>query len=81
MIVMKFGGTSVEDSTAIDRIASIVKDKRAHAPIVVVSAMSKVTDQLLAAANAAGSGERDRALELSRALRERHYNTDRKSVV
>ncbi|HEX7962788.1 MAG TPA: aspartate kinase, partial [Terriglobales bacterium] len=75
MIVMKFGGTSVEDSTAIDRIASIVTDKQAERPIVVVSAMSKVTDQLLTAANAAGSGDRDKALELSRALRERHYNT------
>ena len=37
--------------------------------------MSKVTDQLLASANAAGAGERGLALELSRALRERHYNT------
>lgn len=75
MIVMKFGGTSVEDSDAIDRIANIVRDKQTEKPIVVVSAMSRVTDQLLAAANAAGSGERDKGLELSRALRERHYNT------
>jgi aspartate kinase len=75
MIVMKFGGTSVEDSNAIDRIAKIVKDKRGDKPIVVVSAMSKVTDQLLAGANAAGAGERGLALELSRTLRERHYNT------
>ena len=75
MIVMKFGGTSVEDSSAIDRIGTIVRDKQTDKPIVVVSAMSKVTDQLLAAGNAAGAGERDKALELSRALRERHYNT------
>ncbi len=75
MIVMKFGGTSVQDSTAIDRVASIVKDRLAQMPVVVVSAMAKVTDQLLATARAAGNGDRETALNLSRALRERHFNT------
>src|SRR5438445_11511439 len=37
--------------------------------------MSKVTVQLLAAGRAAGEGDCDKALELSRGLRERHYNT------
>jgi aspartate kinase len=75
MIVMKFGGTSVQDSAAIDRVASIVKDRLPQKPVVVVSAMAKVTDQLLATARAAGNGDRKIALELSRALRERHYTT------
>ena len=75
MIVMKFGGTSVEDSAAIDRAAKIVAGRSDRLPIVVVSAMSKVTDQLLAAGNAAGAGDRDKALQLSRGLRERHYAT------
>src|SRR5580704_5560145 len=75
MIVMKFGGTSVQDSVAIDRVASIVKDRLAQKPVVVVSAMAKVTDQLLAAARAAGNADRTGALEISRALRERHYTT------
>src|SRR5207248_2382747 len=35
---------------------------------------AKVTDQLLAMARAAGTGDRDTALKLSRSLRERHYN-------
>src|SRR4051812_8857916 len=73
MIVMKFGGTSVEDSAAIDRAAKIVAERRDRLPVVVVSAMSKVTDQLLAAGNAAGSGDRDKAVQTSRTLRERHY--------
>jgi len=73
MIVMKFGGTSVEDSTAIDRVVKIVRERLDHSPVVVVSAMAKVTDQLLAIGHAAGSGEREKALNLSRALRERHY--------
>jgi aspartate kinase len=75
MIVMKFGGTSVQDAKAIERAADIVKGRRAQKPVVVVSAMAKVTDQLLAMARAAGSGDRKVALSLSRSLRERHYNT------
>jgi aspartate kinase len=75
LIVMKFGGTSVENATAIDRVASIVKSRLPERPFVVVSAMAKVTDQLLAMAAAAGRGDRDQALEICRALRERHYLT------
>src|SRR5271168_1109339 len=75
MIVMKFGGTSVQDSAAIHRAASIVKGRLSQKPVVVVSAMATVTDQLLAMAKAAGNGGREIALDLSRALRERHYNT------
>jgi len=74
-VVLKFGGTSVEDSTAIDRAAEIVCSRLAQDPIVVVSAMAKVTDQLLAMGRAAGEADRDVALQLSRAVRERHYNT------
>jgi aspartate kinase len=74
-LVMKFGGTSVEDAKAIDRAASIVSQRLAQKPVVVVSAMAKVTDQLLATARAAGAGDRNTALKLSRALRERHYTT------
>jgi aspartate kinase len=75
MIVMKFGGTSVQDAKAIDQAASIVKERLAQRPVVIVSAMAKVTDQLLAMARAAGAGDRDAALQFSRALRERHYTT------
>ncbi len=74
MLVMKFGGTSMEDAKAIDRAAAIVKTRLAQKPVVVVSAMAKVTDQLLATARAAGTGDREQALQLARALRERHYN-------
>jgi aspartate kinase len=74
MIVMKFGGTSVEDAKAIERTAATVKGRLAQKPVVVVSAMAKVTDQLLAMGRAAGTGDRKTALKLSRALRERHYN-------
>ncbi len=75
MIVMKFGGTSVEDATAIKRAASIVEERLEQRPVVVVSAMAKVTDQLVAVSKAAGSGNRQQALEVARCLRERHYTT------
>src|SRR5271157_2528175 len=74
MIVMKFGGTSVEDAKAIDRVAAIVEGRLAQKPVVVVSAMAKVTDTLLTMAKAAGAGERKTALKLCRSLQERHYN-------
>jgi aspartate kinase len=75
VIVMKFGGTSVQDAQAIDRIAKIVRDRLAEKPVVVVSALAKITDQLLAMAAAAESGDRTRALDLCRAARERHHAT------
>src|ERR1700680_3720342 len=75
MIVMKFGGTSVGDAKAIDRVASIVQGRLTQRPVVVVSAMSKVTDTLLTMARPAGAGERKAALKLCRSLQERHYNT------
>ncbi|HVO80107.1 MAG TPA: lysine-sensitive aspartokinase 3 [Terriglobales bacterium] len=74
MIVMKFGGTSVEDAKAIARAADIVKTRLPQKPVVIVSALAKVTDQLLAMGRAAGAGDRDTALKVSRGLRERHYN-------
>ena len=75
MIVMKFGGTSVQDAKAIDRVAHIVQGRLADRPVVVVSAMAKVTDSLLAMGKAAGGGDRKTALKMARALRERHYDT------
>ncbi len=58
MIVMKFGGTSVESASAIERVASIVRERVEKRPVVVVSAMGKTTNKLLAIANAAIQGNR-----------------------
>jgi aspartate kinase len=59
-IVMKFGGTSVADVDAITRVVGIVKAAREASglpPVVIVSAMSGVTDRLL---ELAASAERRR---------------------
>jgi aspartate kinase len=77
IVVMKFGGTSVEDAKAILRTAEIVRGRRSRGlkPVVVVSAMAKVTDQLLAAAAAAGRGDKAGALAIAARLRNRHIET------
>src|SRR3981081_626716 len=75
MIVMKFGGTSVQDAKAIERVAHIVQGRLADRPVVVVSAMAKVTDSLLAMGKAAGGGDRKTALKLDRWVLERHDET------
>jgi len=53
---MKFGGTSVQDAEAFARVASIVTGERENSPVVVTSAMSKVTDALLNAFELAKKG-------------------------
>jgi aspartate kinase len=77
LVVMKFGGTSVEDPAAIGRTAAIVAGRVASgkSPVVVVSAMAKVTDQLLRCAAAAALGDRTGALSISSRLRSRHRDT------
>ena len=77
LVVMKFGGTSVEDPAAIGRTAAIVAGRIAQGKqaVVVVSAMSKVTDLLLRAAAAAAAGDRTGALAISARLRCRHRDT------
>lgn len=77
IVVMKFGGTSVEDAKAILRTAEIVRGRRERGlqPVVVVSAMAKVTDQLLAAGAAAGRGDKTGALAIAARLRNRHIET------
>ncbi|HWG20961.1 MAG TPA: lysine-sensitive aspartokinase 3 [Terracidiphilus sp.] len=77
LVVMKFGGTSVEDPAAILRTAAIVAGRvtSSNNPVVIVSAMAKVTDQLLRCAAAASQGDRTGALAISSRLRCRHRDT------
>jgi bifunctional aspartokinase / homoserine dehydrogenase 1 len=72
--VMKFGGTSVGDASCIARVAEIVaKASRTGPLVVVVSAMSGVTNRLIEAATFSETGDRDRATELLELLREQHF--------
>lgn len=57
MQVLKFGGSSVGSAEAIDKVIAIVTESSKKEPtIVVVSAMSGVTDQLLMLAQSASQG-------------------------
>jgi aspartate kinase len=75
MVVQKFGGTSVADPDAIRRLIEIVRTARerdGRGPVVVVSAMSRVTDGLLKIAADAGASRTDEALSQVEQLRDRH---------
>jgi len=72
MIVMKFGGTSVEDANAIRNITEIVKREISRRPIVVVSACAGITNQLLNTATLASQGRKEEALNNVVAIEARH---------
>src|ERR1043166_5571811 len=80
MIVMKFGGTSVESAAAIERVAGIVKAREARRPVVVVSAMGKTTNKLLAIAQAAIGGRREEYIRQIHDLRDMHSREARQVV-
>jgi aspartate kinase len=69
---MKFGGTSVEDSTAFRRVAAIVAARLDSHPVVVVSAMSGMTDALLRSVSMAAEGHSQEASESLQPLFDRH---------
>ncbi len=91
MFVLKFGGTSVQDAEAIGRAVGIVRRARevaalgqpardetrplAAGPLVVVSALSKVTDALLTIAARSVAGDAAAVTQLVEELRRRHYDT------
>lgn len=73
MIVMKFGGTSVADAEAIKRTIGIIRSRLDKKPIVVVSALAKVTDMLYSISYAAENRDLQEATTLIEKLRLRHF--------
>jgi aspartate kinase len=59
MIVLKFGGSSVDSAESIERVVGIVRGLRHRQPVVVVSAMARTTRRLLKCADAAAAGDLD----------------------
>ena len=72
MIVVKFGGTSVQDSRAIARAAEIVSGRLDRQPAVVVSALGGATNALIAIGEQAAKGHLIGALRGVEELRARH---------
>lgn len=71
---MKFGGTSVANFEAITRTIFIIGGKLDQKPVVVVSALSKVTDLLYRISDAAASKDSALTKDLLLQLRQRHVS-------
>jgi len=72
--VMKFGGTSVGSADRIRSAAAIAAEaSKDRAVVVVVSAMSSVTNTLIAAAGKAATGDEDAAESLAKTLQGKHH--------
>ncbi|MCR4406185.1 MAG: aspartate kinase [Anaerolineae bacterium] len=74
-LIMKFGGTSVGNADAIGQVADIVLGytRKVDRLVVVVSAMSGVTDALIRGALAAASGDEQAYRAIVNDLRAGHY--------
>src|SRR5213080_1488469 len=70
--ILKFGGTSVADAAAVERVTGVVREHGGPRPVVVVSALAGATDALLAAADAAAAGHPRGTAPSLDALLERH---------
>jgi len=77
MIVLKFGGTSVQNAEMMDATLSIVEQQLERAPVLVSSAMAKVTDQLQEIAQLVGEGKEAESEAILTAVRERHLGCAR----
>ncbi|HEX9614724.1 MAG TPA: lysine-sensitive aspartokinase 3 [Bacteroidota bacterium] len=72
MIVLKFGGTSLENAAAMNTAIRIIDERSDRSPVVVLSAVAGTTNTLLTAARLAREGSLEKALELLNTLLDRH---------
>jgi aspartokinase/homoserine dehydrogenase 1 len=72
--ILKFGGSSVGDASCIRRVVEIVHTNSLSSElVVVVSAMSGVTNKLVKAASEAAKGQVDQVTDIFVQLRDQHY--------
>ncbi len=80
-LVMKFGGTSVGNGERIRNAAKIVNHERAESTVVAVSAMSGITDSLVAMANKVAMGAREGEIKnFVGDVREKHIAAAKEAV-
>lgn len=72
MIVMKFGGTSLENAASYTVALQLVTRQRDRRPVVVLSAIAGATNTLLQAAQHSVEGRHEEAIASLNALLERH---------
>jgi len=80
MKVLKFGGTSVGSAESIRQVAQIVNSEAQNGRVlVVVSAMSQITNKLLAASQLAASGD-EAYKEIIKEIEQKHFDAIRALV-
>lgn len=62
LLVMKFGGTSIQDAAAMNRVLAIVTARMDHSPVLVISAISEATNILTTCTKLAAQGLQEQAL-------------------
>lgn len=72
MIVMKFGGTSTKDATAMLNVTEIVKSRSSQNPVVVISAIAQATNQLETMGSLAKSNKVAEAKNILKNFIDRH---------
>jgi aspartate kinase len=79
MVVMKFGGTSVEDAAAMRNVVEIVRKEATSArqrgdaaPMVITSACAGITNKLITLAETAAQGKRSEAKDILKAIKSHH---------
>lgn len=77
---MKFGGTSVGDVAAFERVFGVITKQAEVRPVIVVSAMTKMTDALLAAFETAKKGDFAAAIESLEPHFERHVEVSNQLI-
>ena len=71
-LVLKFGGTSVQDAAAMNRVAAIVRSKGGNKSVVVTSACAGITNNLVQCAQFCTETNYDDALEIVHEIGKRH---------
>ena len=75
MIVLKFGGTSVQNSEWIDKAIDIAAKQIKSAPLMISSAMGKTTDRLVEIADFASGKDKDGIINNIENLKKTHLET------
>lgn len=72
MIVLKFGGTSVQNSKWIDNAINIANNQIERAPVIVSSAMGKTTNKILETIDLSQNGDLEGALDIADSIKMDH---------
>jgi aspartate kinase len=77
MKVLKFGGTSMGSTDALQKVASILQENydNGQQVVVVCSAMSGITNQLISMGNLAEQDRLQEAMKLFVVIKEKHFST------